>query len=251
MERRDADYYEARGFSVYYLANVVSNVVATPGAYIRNIEDILGDVRTEFFMKPFTKYTNLHEFIRCISLDIILEDVERDDGNILYLQRFLEKFGVPCPTEAFENQDTFAEFTGGSERFQDAIDEIADEIFHVLFGDIVFLQAFNRLCADYIEGSGVGVQYTIRAGTLKRITIPVWAKRSIFHRDKGECRNCKKDLAAIINRLDTERYDHIVPLASYGANDVTNLQLLCEPCNLKKSADDIPVSRLYQRAIPR
>ena len=35
----------------------------------------------------------------------------------------------------------------------------------------------------------------------------------------------------------------------FGANDVTNLQLLCEPCNLKKAAGREPVSKFYQRAI--
>ncbi|WP_369685957.1 HNH endonuclease [Rhizobium sp. BT03] len=38
---------------------------------------------------------------------------------------------------------------------------------------------------------------------------------------------------------------HIVPLARFGANDVTNLQLLCEPCNLKKAAGLQPVSPFY------
>ncbi|WP_083635845.1 HNH endonuclease signature motif containing protein [Rhizobium gallicum] len=52
----------------------------------------------------------------------------------------------------------------------------------------------------------------------------------------------------VINRLETERYDHLVPLARFGANDVTNLQLLCEPCNLKKAAGLQPVSPFYPRA---
>lgn len=30
--------------------------------------------------------------------------------------------------------------------------------------------------------------------------------------------------------------DHIFPLALGGSNDLVNLQLLCETCNLKKSA---------------
>ncbi|WP_371824720.1 HNH endonuclease [Paracoccus sp. MA] len=52
-----------------------------------------------------------------------------------------------------------------------------------------------------------------------------------------------------MNQIETERYDHIVPLARFGANDITNIQLLCEPCNLKKSAKDVSVSPLYPRAI--
>lgn len=42
---RPENYYEARGFSVYYLANTVFNIVSTPGAYMRGIEEILGDMR--------------------------------------------------------------------------------------------------------------------------------------------------------------------------------------------------------------
>jgi hypothetical protein len=35
MEKRAASYYVARGFSVYYLANAVFNIVNTPRGYIR------------------------------------------------------------------------------------------------------------------------------------------------------------------------------------------------------------------------
>ncbi|WP_157678528.1 HNH endonuclease signature motif containing protein [Mesorhizobium sp. WSM1497] len=166
------------------------------------------------------------------------------------LQRFLAVYDV-CPPGSLEDADTFSAFTAESDRFHDAIDEITDEVFHILFNDVGFLQSFNKLCADYIEYAACGEALTTRAGRLKRTAIPVWARLAIFHRDKGECRTCKKSLAAIINQLDTERYDHIVALARFGANDVTNLQLLCEPCNLVKSAGDVPVSRLYQKAIPR
>ncbi|ARP65529.1 hypothetical protein A9K65_020770 [Mesorhizobium sp. WSM1497] len=82
MERGGNGYYEARGFSVYYFANAIFNIVSSHSAYLRGIEEIMGDLKTEFFMRPFKKYTNLHEFIRCISLDIIYEDVEREDGDV-------------------------------------------------------------------------------------------------------------------------------------------------------------------------
>lgn len=251
MIKRTDSYYEARGFSVYYLANAIFNIVSSPTGYIRSIEEILGDMKTAFFMQPFKRCTNLHEFVRCIALDIIVDDVEREDGDTRYLVKFLQTHDVPFPPSALEGAEAFFDFTAESDCFHDAIEEISDEIFHVLFNDVGFLQSFNILCAGYIESSGVGDQYVGRNGTLKRKTIPIWARRAIFHRDKGECRACKRSLAAIINRLDTERYDHIVPLARFGANDVTNLQLLCERCNLEKSAREMPVSRLYQRAFSK
>lgn len=37
---RPENYYEARGFSVYYLANAVFNVVCDAGAFLRGIDDI-------------------------------------------------------------------------------------------------------------------------------------------------------------------------------------------------------------------
>lgn len=248
MGAKHANYYEARGFSVYYFANAVFNVASSPILYLRGIEEILGDMKSEFLMQPFNKYTNLHEFIRCVVLEIIVGDVRNDDNHLRLIKGFLNLYDVECQESNLDCEDAFAEFMYESRRFHEAIDECVEEVFHVLFNDIGFLQAFNRLCAGYIQNSGFGQQFCTSAGTLKRVAIPVWVRRSIFHRDKGECRSCKRSLAAIINGFDTERYDHIVPLARFGANDLTNLQLLCDACNLKKSAQDLPVSRLYHRA---
>jgi hypothetical protein len=249
MESRGFNYYEARGFGVYYLANIIFNVVSGPQPYLNRIEEILGDAATEFFMRPFKKYTNLHEFIRCVVHDVITEGVRDVNEEGDFLREFLKVYNVECAASIIDDEDAFADFALESDQFHDALDEITEEIFHVLFNDVGFLLEFNRLCADYIEFSGFGKTFTTRAGTLRRVAIPIWVRRGIFHRDKGECRSCKRSLAALINRLDTERYDHIVPLKRFGANDITNLQLLCESCNSKKSAKEFPVSKLYQRAI--
>ena len=246
--RRD-DYYEARGFSIYYMANVTFNVVNNPISYARRIEDILGDMRTLVLMRSFPRHTNLHVLVREIAMDVLTEEIQHNDDGSRFLQAFFDHFGVACPSSALEDEDAFWNWAAESSRFHTSIDDIIEEVFHVLFNDVRFLQTFNALCAGFIEGSGYGEGNTTGTGTLKRVRIPAWARRAIFHRDKGECRSCKRSLAAVINRLETERYDHIVPLAQFGANDVTNLQLLCEPCNLTKGARAEPVSNLYQRAI--
>lgn len=157
---------------------------------------------------------------------------------------------MPFQKEALHNEDNFRDFARESDRFHDALAELTDEVYHVLLGDVAFLQKFNLLCADYIEISGFGNEFKTRRGTLKRVAIPVWARSAIFYRDKGEYRACKRRLAALINCFETERYDHIVPLVRFGVNDVTNNQQLFEPYYLKKSAKEEPVSQLYQRAIP-
>lgn len=74
-----------------------------------------------------------------------------------------------------------------------------------------------------------------RDGVLKRASIPYWAKEAIFYRDRGRCVLCNCDLSGLLSLQNDENYDHIVPLARGGTNDVSNLQLLCADCNKKKS----------------
>lgn len=55
---------------------------------------------------------------------------------------------------------------------------------------------------------------------------------SIFKLQRGKCAYCRV-------RLNKKRHvDHVIPLASGGSNDRTNLQILCAQCNLKKGAKD-------------
>jgi hypothetical protein len=249
MADKSRHYYEARGFSIYYFANAVFNVVNNSGAYLRGIEDIFGDMRALNLMRPFHKFTNLHYFLEAIIGEIIQEEMERwDEQKPRFLIAFLQTYKVPFVDENLANEDDFYVFVSESEAYRTAMEDLVDEVFHVFFNDVRFLQKFNELCSEYIDGAGCGQEFMTQAGTLKRVPIPKWARRAIFHRDKGECRECKRSLAMVINRLETERYDHIVPLARFGANDITNLQLLCEPCNLKKAARQQAVSPFNPRA---
>ena len=246
-------YYRARGFSTYYLANVIFNVVTDASSYLRGIEDILGDMQTAWYAQPFKKYTNLHGFARSIIEEILTEDVHKPNSELIFLSDFMKKYGVPIALDLLAGDgDALSEALAESKDYDNAIDELTDEVFHVLFNDVGFLQAFNELCAGYIQNAFYEpeqLRFVTQKGFLRRTAIPSWARKAIYHRDKGECRQCKKSLAKTINQIDSERYDHIVPLACFGANDVTNLQLLCEPCNLKKSANILAVSQLYQKAL--
>ena len=49
-----------------------------------------------------------------------------------------------------------------------------------------------------------------------------------------------------LNIGNSGNYDHIVPLAKGGLNDVTNLQLLCSTCNLSKAGTEILTSDQYE-----
>ncbi|MFS7394050.1 HNH endonuclease [Carnobacterium maltaromaticum] len=49
------------------------------------------------------------------------------------------------------------------------------------------------------------------------------------------------------SRQNKNNYDHIVPLNLFGLNDVTNIQLLCEECNMKKLDKNYSTSQFYEK----
>jgi 5-methylcytosine-specific restriction endonuclease McrA len=52
----------------------------------------------------------------------------------------------------------------------------------------------------------------------------------LMHKQRARCACCKTSIAAIYE------IDHIMPLSKGGSNDIVNIQLLCPPCNRRKSA---------------
>jgi hypothetical protein len=68
---------------------------------------------------------------------------------------------------------------------------------------------------------------------------PSWAVKAVVARDRGKCAGCTVDIALELNA--DGHIDHIVSLAKGGTNDLVNLQLLCDECNLAKSSSLIDV----------
>jgi hypothetical protein len=64
-------------------------------------------------------------------------------------------------------------------------------------------------------------------------SIPQDVKIAVAVRDGGRCRQCGSTADL--------HFDHVIAWSKGGANTVTNIQLLCGPCNRRKGADDIPV----------
>ncbi|WP_418789557.1 HNH endonuclease [Paenarthrobacter ilicis] len=65
-------------------------------------------------------------------------------------------------------------------------------------------------------------------GASARRAIPDDVKQYVWTRDEGQCRAC--------GSTGELQYDHVIPISKGGSNNVENLQILCGPCNRRKSA---------------
>ncbi len=137
-------------------------------------------------------------------------------------------------------------------QFDQILDQVTAEAFFVLFQNRNVLLLFNDMMASEVrtlsDGSIENVASSVfaRPGVLRRVPIPNWVQRAVFYRDRGMCVLCHQDLSGLISIWCEENYDHIVPLAEGGLNDVTNIQLLCRACNSKKRAGEPVTSDHYE-----
>ncbi|MEU6630982.1 HNH endonuclease signature motif containing protein [Streptomyces parvus] len=143
-----------------------------------------------------------------------------------------------------------------TQAYEDLMSRITDEVFYVMFLNRRALANLNQFLARYageVTTDGFDADEAslmnlfVRDGELKRVRPPMWARRAVFYRDRGRCTTCGTDLSGLIDTLNVGNYDHMMPLARGGLNDVTNLQLLCENCNSKKYDKVEDPSNRYRR----
>lgn len=135
--------------------------------------------------------------------------------------------------------------------FDVMLEKAVQEAFFVLFQNRELLLLFNQMMARQISDIDLGDEGVFAsAGVLRRVTIPTWVKRAAYYRDRGLCTICHRDLSGELNISNREHFDHIVPLAQGGLNDVSNIQLLCQNCNLKKSGVEVTTSGVYEYWYP-
>lgn len=131
--------------------------------------------------------------------------------------------------------------------------QMAEEMFFVLFANRNFLSRFNEHMAARVSSLAPDLNdklLTVNSGgetILRRVEPPQWAKRAVFFRDRGYCCGCGRNLENSRSPINRAQYDHIVPLAAGGLNDVSNLQLMCDSCNGKKRDRRAAASDLYER----
>lgn len=144
-----------------------------------------------------------------------------------------------------------------SAAYEELIEQTVGEVFHVLFQNRELMMMFNVFVSSILElgdwdrPEDLDRSLLAPSGKLARVRPPSWARRAVFFRDRGRCVLCDRDLTGLLNIDNVENYDHIVPLSSWGLNDITNLQLLCAPCNQHEKRDGAPVtSGRYQSWYP-
>jgi len=269
-------YFEHTYLNTYYYSNIVSNILQRDIELIGFISNFFANEETIFNLaKPFQKYSAFHCFIHYMIADFFENDMDEYDQRIFEYHKVnkyaIEPLYAESALKEYELYDySFKEFINSkneieysdieayrddlilSGRLEELYDKITNEVFYVMFNNREALLQFNYIFSEQlemgigeIEGNEVKALFT-RKGFLKRTKIPEWCKKAVFFRDRGRCCLCTKDLSGIISIKSEKQYDHIIPLAKGGLNDVSNIQLLCSNCNNKKNKLTIETSNYYE-----
>lgn len=261
-------------FETYYYANVVHNVLNDPMSYLRKLNSWHEDRETWLFLRPFPKWSVLHDFAQYIIEnliyerldDITLDAIENNPKSSLWIDQALAHHEIKTPgfrawleqegidlTDA--SQDVIHDYhnelrlTG---EFATLLIQLTNEVFYLLFGNRALLAKLNchvaEIVKELIQDDLAIEEHNLlqKDGVPARMHIPTWARQAVYHRDRGMCTSCNTNLTGGISINSTEHYDHMIPLAEGGINDITNLQLLCAQCNLKKGRRMLPTSTRYQ-----
>jgi len=236
---------------VYDMAALVEACVEDIGSFIElewHDQDLLKSLGS------FTKITVLHRYIFAMLAVEHRRDYRKNSDiyeeapeMIANVEVLLRAYGIEVTAyeaydgSALEGEDCFYEwFLAHEDQFEELWEKMTDEVFHLLFGNRAFLLKFNVALAAYIRENDVKIspEFLSDSGTIRRTFMPKWVRDAVFFRDHGRCVFCHADLSGLLSLDQLDHFDHIVPLAAGGVNDPSNIQLLCEPCNLKKSASE-------------
>lgn len=240
---------------LYYICQLVDGVTRTPGAFLRNIEDIFGDMSSANLVRKYPKWTCFHIFVEELISSVIFEDAEKSNKKpggywVDALRKSNDMRTTTVRASEFGRNDgyEYLEFLQKDDLIAELCQTIAKQVFHVLFSNRGTMSAFGHMVDGYVldTASAFMPDAFNQSGHLARSSIPTWAKSAVFHRDKGRCVLCQTDLTRLFSQQAETHYDHIIPLARGGMNCVTNLQLTCSTCNLVKGARSSSTSREYE-----
>ncbi len=246
---RDSKLIEYKFESAYKFANIISEAVES-GFDFWNFN---GELFVQSALK-FNEVSLLHIYTSSTLYCYYLREFRKnsdiiDSDEIDWWIQIMSEYGHKINALGFDNESengAWIWFQANEDSFMEFFDTISDEIVHILFNDKWFLVKFNKLVRNVILDEDSSYVDLLKwpegarnnEGTIRRCAIPQWVKRAVYHRDKGRCVFCNKDLTGIVNTLNLKNFDHIVPLKDYGTNDPCNIQLTCEECNKSKGARD-------------
>ena len=255
----------------YYLANIAEAVVGEESfGYVRFFDEIWSEGKVLNYSCGFSKECSALEcfiFELCdrvyeeLTCEISASDYRKKKASFgaanLKIDSILHKYtdyigNFEDHLKLKPNLEPSDYYLDVYEHLVEAYKKVSYEVFHILFMNRAFLQKFNQLLADNLElfSTDEDIQlYDVfkKNGTLKRVAIPSFVKKAVFYRDRGRCVYCNKDLSNLISVLSKGNFDHIIPLAKFGANDISNLQLCCSGCNGQKREKIIEPSHSYER----
>lgn len=240
---------------LYYICQMVDGVTRSPEGFLRNIEDIFGDMSSSNLVRKYPKWTCFHVFVEELISSVIFEDAEKSNKRpdkywVNYLLQSNNLGNSTVRLSEFDQGDGY-EYLAALQQ-EDLIaqlcETVAKQVFYVLFSNRGTMSAFGHMVDYYVlhAAPAFAPDAFNNSGHLLRASIPTWAKSAVFHRDKGRCVLCQTDLTKLFSQQAETHYDHIIPLARGGMNCVTNLQLTCSNCNLDKGARSAATSREYE-----
>lgn len=150
----------------------------------------------------------------------IIECEETKSLSVNYLIRYFSKLDISVSNEVSKKIATLAS------RRNINFESLAKNLFDymMLSGIATNATLTLEIVNSYLEFSGIPDN---NINTYSRQINPE-VKREVWRRDNGQCVLCESK-----EKLE---FDHIIPFFKGGSNTARNIQLLCEPCNRKKSS---------------
>jgi len=265
---------QMRYFGTYYYANIVHNILDDPMSYVRNLNDWHEGCEAELFLQPFPKISVLHDFTRFIIHaliyevidDIAIDKIVNSQRSQLWIDQalshheihsqdfrhWLAEKSIPIEEVTEDHIYNYHGELGDTGKLDKLLTHLSNEVFFILFGNRALLANLNDYislivqCIEKINLAPKDQALLRKDGVPTRAHIPEWVRRAVFFRDRGMCAACNKDLSGLVTVNNPKHFDHIIPLANGGINDVTNIQLLCETCNLIKGRKPLTTSNKYE-----
>lgn len=253
-------------FDTYWVSSMVSEIIRDPFPFLRKVHELYENLELwpNWLIKPYQQRSLLHCFIgHAIDtvldeyLDLEAEAIAERRKDTKWLERGLVAYGIDhvpflkwaeskgTAREDICNDhivDWWEQSLGYEDKRQEFIDRTIEEVFFLLFLDRELLRSLHDFASFHVRGLAIedvpaeSACFFESSGRLRRVKPPQWAQRAVFYRDRGKCVLCRRDLSGLLGVDAKVAFDHVVPLARGGLNDVTNLQLLCQKCNLEKQA---------------